>query len=286
MSETPPLPTMAPPTQPPRPVFKKPTPPPAPPTNVARGKVAFGKIASAAGHRVVLYGPGGIGKTTLATLAPGPVVFFDLDDSLPRLQGLLGDHLPQVVPVKTWQDIRAALQSDGWDGVKTIVIDSATKAEELAVAHTLETVLAEGKRVTSVEGYGYGKGYGYVFDTFLPLLAELDRHASAGRNVILVCHDCTTNVPNPAGEDWLRYEPRLQSPTSGKASIRLRVREWADHVLFLGYDVSVNKDGKGMGSGTRTLYPQEFPHCMAKSRTTSDQIAVAEGTDVWSLIIK
>ena len=32
-----------------------------------------------------------------------------------------------------------------------------------------------------------------------------------------------TRNPNPAGEDWLRYEPRLQSPNSGKASIRLRV---------------------------------------------------------------
>ena len=107
-----------------------------------------------------------------------------------------------------------------------------------------------------------------MFDTFLPLLADLDRHARAGRNVVLVCHDCTSTVPNPAGEDWLRYEPRLQSPNSGKASIRLRVREWADHVLFVGYDVSVGKDGKGRGAGTRTLYSAEVPHCMAKSRAS------------------
>lgn len=259
---------------------------PPPPTPQARSKVVFGKIASAAGHRIVLYGPGGIGKTTLATLAPGPVAFLDLDDSLPRLKGALGERVPQVVPADTWAEMRAALQADGWDGVKTIVIDSATKAEELAVAHTLATVLADGKKVNSVEGYGYGKGFGYVFDTFLPLLADLDRHARAGRNVILICHDCTTNVPNPAGEDWLRYEPRLQSPTSGKASIRLRVREWADHVLFLGYDVAVNQEGKGCGSGTRTLYPAELPHCMAKSRTTAQAMALSEGVEVWGSIIR
>jgi hypothetical protein len=91
--------------------------------------------------------------------------------------------------------------------------------------------------------------------------------------VILICHDCCTTVPNPQGEDWQRYEPRLQSPSSGKASIRLRVREWADHVFFLGYDVDV-KDGKGRGSGTRTLWPVEMPHCMAKSRRLSDPIPV------------
>jgi hypothetical protein len=266
-------------------------PPPAPPAPVARPRVSFGQIQTSAGHRVVLYGPGGIGKTTLASWAPGPVAFFDLDDSLPRLRGKLegGGSLPNIRPVSgvdTWAQLRATLASDGWDDIKTICIDSATKAEELAVAHTLETVMADGKKVSSIEGYGYGKGYGFVFDTFLPLLADLDRHSRTGKHVLLICHDCTTSVPNPAGEDWLRYEPRLQSPTSGKSSIRLRVREWADHVLFIGYDVAVNKDGKGSGSGTRTLYPTEFPHCMAKSRTTMDPMVVDGSTDIWSEILK
>jgi hypothetical protein len=180
--------------------------------------------------------------------------------------------------------MRAALQSDGWDDVRTVVIDSITKAEELAVAHTLEHTLQDGKKSSSVEGYGYGKGYGYVFDTFLPLLGDLDRHARAGRKVVLIALDFKCNVPNPAGEDWLRYEPRLQSPTSGKASIRLRVREWADHVLFYGYDVAVDKDGKGKGCGSRTIYPGELPHCMAKSRTCADPIPVTE-TNVLAQII-
>ena len=252
----------------------------------------FGEVSTTGGHRIVLYGPGGIGKTTLAARLPGPVAFIDLDESLGRLRaqfdatGLLANIMP-VDGVSTWADLRGVLAADGWDGARSIVIDTATKAEELAVAHTLEHTLQDGKRSTSVEGYGYGKGYGYVFDTFLPLLGDLDRHSRAGRNVVLICHDCTSNVPNPAGEDWLRYEPRLQSPASGKASIRLRVREWADHVLFIGYDVDVSKDGKGRGAGTRTLYTSELPHCMAKSRSTQDVIPVGtgDGEAVWSRII-
>jgi len=256
------------------------TPPTAPPAR----KVSFGKVRASAGHRVVLYGPGGIGKTTLAAQAPGPVVWFDLDDSLARLPEM---REAQVVPVNSWHDIREALKSDGWKGVGTIVIDSITKAEEMAVSETLEFVPHEkGHKCQRLEDYGFGKGLTHVFDTFLPLLADLDQHAHAGRNIILIGHDCTSHVPNPAGEDWLRYEPRLQSPASGKSSIRLRCREWADHMLFLGYDVAVNQHGKGTGSSTRTLYPAELPHCMAKSRSTQLPIPISSGVDVWAEVIK
>jgi len=258
-----------------------------------RKQVAFGQVSTTAGHRSVLYGPGGIGKTTLATQMPGPVAFVDLDESLARLKGYLTEHgsMTNIMPVAgvmTWTDLRAALQSDGWDKIKSIVIDTGTKAEELAVAHTLGTVPHEkGQKCNSVEDYGYGKGFGHVFDTFLPLLADLDRHCRAGRNVVIICHDCTTTVPNPAGEDWLRYEPRLQSPNSGKASIRLRVREWADHVLFMGYDLDVNKEGKARGAGTKTIYTSELPHFMAKSRTCQKAFPVGDdGKAVWSEIIK
>jgi hypothetical protein len=255
--------------------------------------VQFGEIDYNAGHRVVLYGPGGIGKTTMASQAPGAVAFIDLDDSLPRLRSVQTDiagNIRPVAGVESWLDLRDVLQTDGWDEIATIVIDSLTKAEELAVAHTLTHVPHDkGHRIQRIEDYGFGKGYQHVFDIFLPLLADLDRHCRAGRHVVLICHDCTSTVPNPAGEDWLRYEPRLQSPSSGKASIRLRAREWADHVLFMGYDIDVSESGKGRGAGTRTLYPAELPHCMAKSRTCVESMAVeggASGDEVWERIIK
>lgn len=258
-------------------------------TTGPRKQVAFGQVTATAGHRIVLYGPGGIGKTTLAAHLPGPVAFIDLDESLGRLGERIGTA--EIMPVSgaaTWVDLRSALQSEGWDKVKSIVIDTGTRAEELAVAHTLATVKKEqGQSAENVEAYGYGRGYVHVFDTFLHILADLDRHCRAGRNVAIICHDCTATVPNPAGEDWIRYEPRLQSPTSGKASIRLRVKEWADHVCFMGYDVSVSKDGKGQGAGTRTIYTQELPHFMAKSRTCQQAIPVGDdGKEVWNQIIK
>ena len=250
--------------------------PPAPPSRPSRGpSVRFGPIQSKSGHRVVIFGPGGVGKTTIAALAPGPVAFFDLDESLGRLASQLpGDVKVQVVDCEqAWEPLRLTLRSDGWDSIRTIVIDSATKAEELAVLWTLANIPheKEGVVIRRLEDYGYGKGFQHTYETFLGLLVDLDVHARAGRNVILVSHDTTATVPNPAGEDWLRYEPRLQHTASGKASIRLRTKEWADHLLFLGYDIDV-KDGRGKGSGTRTIWPVERPHCMAKSRTLAEPI--------------
>jgi hypothetical protein len=236
-----------------------------PPPNVPRAVVQFGVPKQAQGHRVVLYGPGGIGKTSAASWVTGPVAFVDLDESLSRLNGnpsVNWDNIKVLNGVETWAQLREALRSDGWDSIKTIVIDTMTKAEELAVADTLEKVMADGgKRVTSVEGYGYGKGFTHVFETFLAILGDLDRHCRAGRNVVLICHDCTCSVPNPSGEDWLRYEPRLQSPSSGKASIRLR-------------------------SGTRTLWTCELPHCMAKSRTTQEVLAADDAQAIWAAVLR
>lgn len=242
-------------------------PPRRPAPQTATTGLRFGRPTSG-GQRIGLYGPGGIGKTSLAAVAPGPVAFFDLDDSL----GILGLDVQIVEGVETWEGLRSALQSDGWDDVRTIVIDTATKAEEMAVEWTIANIPHEkGSRVQRIEDYGFGKGYTHIYDTFMALLGDLDAHVRAGRNVVIVAHDCTATVPNPMGEDYIRYEPRLQSPNSGKASIRLRLREWLDHLLYVGYDIDA-KDGKAAGSGTRTIYPNELPHCMAKSRTLDEPI--------------
>lgn len=257
-------------------------PPPAPSAGPSAGNggafsVRSGKIAGA--QRVVLYGPGGIGKSSLARLAPN-AVFLDIEEGTRNLDA------PRVEGIDSWSSLRACLQSSALDSYGTIVLDSATRAEEWAIGHTLATINNEkGDRVKSVEGYGFGKGYQYVYETFLLLLQDIDAQVRNGRSVILIAHDCTANVPNPGGEDFIRFEPHLQAPKSGKASIRERVFQWADHVLFLGYDVAV-KEGKGRGAGTRTIYPAEMPTHRAKSRTLADPVVYSGANDgaIWTSI--
>ena len=228
--------------------------------------VTSGKLD--APQKILLYGPGGIGKSTLASLASGAIIL-DIESGTRDLD------VDRIENIDSFAALRTCLQGNALDGRRTVVIDSATKAEELAVAHTLKTVKHEkGMTVGSVEGYGFGKGYQHVYDTFLLLLSDLDRQTRAGRNVILIAHDCIDSVPNPTGDDWIRYEPHLQRPKSGK-----------DHVLFLGYDV-VSEDGKGKGAGTRTIWPIEQPSHIAKSRRIADPVQFQDGNDdtVWRRI--
>ncbi len=276
-------------TAPPAPQNKKPPPPPPPARsgNAAAPsgtKVTFGKSSGARrqAERIGIYGPGGIGKSTLAALAPRPK-FIDIEGGTSRLH-VDRVELPEGVEW-TFELVRQALQTEElWADADTVVIDTMTRLEELAKQHMYETVpVGQGKSAQRIEDYGYGKGFTILYDTFLPILGDLERLWRSGKHIVLLMHDTTNRVPNPEGEDWIRYEPRLSDPTSGKGSIRAVVREWLDHLLFIKYDV-VTKDGKAKGHGSRTIYPAETPWAMAKSRDLADPFAFAHNQDnaIWA----
>lgn len=232
---------------------------------VSRGMVSHGQ-------KIVLYGPGGVGKTELWSLLEQfgiSTLGVDIEGSANFLDVSRVDPAPE-----TFDEVRATLHnSELIDQFGAVAVDSLTKLEEFAIADTIVKIPHEkGHKVSSIEGYGFGKGYIHVYETFLQVLGDLDAISRRGIHVICTAHDCTATVPNPAGEDWIRWEPRLQSPPSGKGSIRHRVKEWADHLLFIGFDQIVDKEGKATGCGSRTIYPTELPTHWAKSRLLADPV--------------
>lgn len=201
------------------------------------------------GKRIAVYGGGGKGKTSLCATLPRPVFIFLGSEAPPT-------DVANVPGVRTWEDLLGALREPSlWTTADSIVIDTGTVAEQLAIDFTLRTVKTDkGQTVHSVEGYGYGKGYRHVLETFVQLLAALDRHAEEGRNVCLILHETVDTTPNPAGEDYKSYQPALMQ--KGEAKLRDRVRDWCDHLFYIGYDIAVD-EGKGKSSGSRCIYTQE-----------------------------
>lgn len=234
-------------------------------------------------QRTMVYGPGGVGKTTFAALAPEPV-FLDLEN---------GTRFMDVARVTReelacFEDVREFLRSDSIDPFSTVVIDGGSRVQAMINDFVLRTVPHEsGKIVNSIEGYGYGKGYRHNLDAFANLLVDLDDVIARGKNVVLICHSTVAMAPNPAGDDFQRYEPDLQDTKNG--SIKNAAIQWSDNVVFLGYDV-VAHDGKGRGTGTRTVYTVELPTHIAKSRSGEGPIVLPfsnpQDGRLWDLLLK
>jgi hypothetical protein len=234
-------------------------------------------IVAHTGKAIVIYGTGGIGKSTLAAEAPNPL-FIDLE------HGSYAIDTARIDDITSWSDLRGFVQSGDIGGADTLIVDTGAAAEDMCRRHIVETVKTDkGHSVTSIESYGWGKGYTFLFEEWKRFLADLDRHIRDGRNVVIICHDRTGKVPNPAGDDYIRYEPRLFN--TDKVSLMYPTKEWADEVWFVGYDV-VAKDGKARGSGTRTIHVTEDASHMAKTRTLSpDPIIFERGAGtVWNLL--
>lgn len=279
-----------PPAAPPLPPPKKPNPPPpnsprsngTAPTSSKTFSVRSGIKTGA--QKVVLYGPGGVGKSELASLIAKVGIkplFLDVGKGTEFLD------VERIDNIDSWDDLRSCLHNDELLApYGAVVIDDMTKAEELDSAWVVRNIPHEkAKPINCIEDYGFGKGFGHIFDQMLLLLQDLDAVARKGKWVIVIAHDCISEFPNPNGDNYIRFEPRLQNPASGKNSVRLRIKEWADHLIFVGYDV-FSKDGKAQGSGTRTIYPLEQGMCLAKTRTLSGPISYERGSDeLWKQLL-
>lgn len=270
---------------PPPPARKPPMPAgiskPPPPPVAGHTPAAFTMDAvdtTGIGKTIVLYGKSGVGKTTLASMAPG-ARFIPLDDGSkdilhPKTGAKLIGLKRQDKLALTFQDVRDALHNpDLWPAGSTCVIDTGTKLETIAEKYVFENVPgpASCPKCKNIEDYGYGKGYKHLLDAMRMILGDLDRLKSTGVNIIILAQLAQATVSNLAGLDYLEDGPKF---SNAKAyPVRTEVVEWADHVLRLGHgDVLVAtaskeaKRGKASGSTDRIIYTQPEVYYLAKSR--------------------
>jgi hypothetical protein len=260
------------------------------------------------GQKVLIYGASGKGKTTLAVLAPEPV-FVGLDDGGRMIRNpITGQPINRIPGVETFQDVRDALHQPGlFAGAKTVVIDTGTALELLAIQHVLDTIPHEkGGLVKHLDDFGYGKGYNHLFDTMRLTFQDLDGQIRQGKNVVVLCQQCPIVIANAAGANYLQDGPKLYAPgPDSKQSFTVRgyACEWADHVFkvdylqqqVLGARSEVDNRGKTkefagkiVGDTTRAVFtmPQN-PSYFAKTRTLTDPVvsfADQKDDSIWRML--
>lgn len=190
--------------------------------------------------KTLIYGPEGIGKSTLAAMWPSPV-YIDIEAGTKQLPVA---RLPRPT---SWSMLLDELREvrDGGVNCSSVVIDTADAAERMCAAHIMAR---DGKK--SIEEWGYGKGYTILQEEYGKLLDLCSEIVEHGRNVVLVGHSDLRKFERPDESGaYDRFELKLTKKVSPM------VKEWADMVLFCDYKtyVETTKTGKAKATGGRRI---------------------------------
>ncbi|MFN9821987.1 MAG: ATP-binding protein, partial [Akkermansiaceae bacterium] len=171
-------------------------------------------------QKAVVYGPEGVGKSTLAGRLPDPV-FLDTEG---------GTHHLDVVRLdsaSTWEEITAVIGqlASTQHEFRTLVIDTADWLANRLIEH-----LCRKANKDSIEDFGYGKGWVILAEEFARFLNSLDTLLARGMHVVFLAHATVRKfeAPDQAGS-YDRFELKLSK------QVAPLLKEWADVVLFGNY---------------------------------------------------
>lgn len=186
--------------------------------------------------RIVIYGRGKMGKTTLASEFPNPI-FIQTEEGEGNTEVTTFADEPFTKFAQVEEAIELLYMQD--HEFKTVVLDSLTQLEPLVWAEACRK-----NNWQSIEDPGYGKGYLEADAVWRHLLEGLNALRSKGMTVIMIGHEQVETFSDPEREDYSRYKMRLHKRAEAM------VREHADVVGFLNMAVTLDKKKSGFGAET------------------------------------
>lgn len=230
------------------------------------GAVKRGQLRSAL--RYTFYGPEGVGKSTLLADVEG-LILADIEggsDNIDVPRYMFRDEEGGHVP-RSFAEVTAMVDdfnTNPGHGYRALGFDTADALEALMHRHICET-----HSKTSIEEFGFGKGYQVALDELRRFLSTLDQLRSKGMAILFVGHSIVKTFKNPEGEDFDRYQLRVHDKFGGL------LKEWCDVVGFIRFDggaaklkgdASQAKRARGWASGRRLVHLAREAAWDAKSR--------------------
>jgi adenylate kinase family enzyme len=208
---------------------------------------------------ILIYGPGGIGKTTFAASWKGSVIL-PIEDGCSEVDC-------QALPLQPdWQTTMETIDRliEDTQGIKVLVVDSLSALQEkLFMDVCLEYQV---KSIEKADG-GYGKGYVRASEKWREFLERLTILRSKGVTILLIAHAAVTKCQDPRLPEFERLTSRVYVSATG-AGILPQTVEFCDAVFCVAPDIFVADADKKRagGEGNRILYTQDRPAFIAKNR--------------------
>lgn len=211
-------------------------------------------------QKILIYGPEGIGKSTLLSMFPG-VVFLDTEPNY-GTSHLDVQRLPNPTSWTMLLSILKAIRDEPITGgqIKTLAVDTLDWAEKLATQYIVSKYQKNG-----IEDFGYGKGYTYLNEEWGRMLNLLQELVDRGINVACGAHAQMRKFEAPENTDtYDRWELKLSKLNAPMT------KEWADAILFCNYEViAVKTEDRKKASaqgGKRVIYTSHNPCWDGKNR--------------------